>query len=226
MSTLFGLFARRPDPGQVKTGLIKDLGAEAAAKLYRSFIMDLCEKYAQLFVRSRVLVYAPRGARREMVLLASRHWRLIAQQGPTLAHGLADFFDQGFGKGYRRIVAMITDCPTVPAEFVVSAFDRLMVDDVVLGPTTDGGVYLIGMSIERPEIFHGYPWEGDRVFEELVERVDRFGLVLGLVPHWYTVSRPEMLRHLSSHLKALALVDGEAVPRRTQVMLQRIRIAE
>ncbi|MDK1031211.1 MAG: DUF2064 domain-containing protein [Planctomycetia bacterium] len=226
MSTLFGLFARRPDEGRVKTGLIKDLGAHTAAKLYRSFIMDLCEQYAQLSVRSRVLVYAPRGARRDMELLASRHWRLTAQQGPTFGHALAGFFDQGFRCGYRRIVAMVTDCPTVPPEFVVSAFDRLMVVDTVLGPTMDGGVFLIGMSVERPEMFHGYPWDGLRVFDEMVERAEKFGLILGLVPHWYNVSDPQALRHLNSHLNALALVGDQNMPKRTQAVLQKIRIAE
>ncbi|MDP6380660.1 MAG: glycosyltransferase [Phycisphaerae bacterium] len=227
MSTLFGLFAERPAAGQVKEGLSKDLGAETAAKLHRSFIMDLCETYAHLAVRSRVLVYSPRGARREMELLASRHWRLIVQQGRGLGDSLAAFFDSGFRCGYRRIVAMVTDCPTVPAEFVVSAFDRLIIEDVVLGPTTDGGVYLVGMSLERPEMFQGYSWNGGtRVFDELVDRVERFGLILGLVENWYDVSGPQSLRHLSSHLRALELAGAQNMPKRTQAMLQNIRIPE
>jgi hypothetical protein len=226
MSTLFALLARDPQPGKVKPGLAEALGAPAAAKMYRSFIMDLCERFAHLTVQGRVLAYAPRGARSAVSLLASRHWRLVQQQGTSRGQVLAGVFEHAFRLGYQRAVVLATDCPTVPDAFVIEAFDRLLIDDVVLGPTTGGGIYLVGLSTERPELFLGVNFNGEGVLDALVDRAEAFGLILGLVPHWYEVNDRAGLDLLASHLKAMAAAGGEGMPQRTQVLLQRLRLAE
>ena len=226
VSTLFGMLARDPQPGTVKPGLAEALGAPVAAKLYRSFVMDLCERFARLSADSRILYYAPRGARQAVSLLASRHWRLVQQQGRGQGQVLANLFETAFRLGHRRAVVLAGDCPTVPDAFVIEAFDRLLIDDVVLGPTTDGGVYLVGLSLERPELFYGFDWNGDVVFDSLVDRAEAFGLILGLVPHWYDVADRRGLDLLASHLRAMAVEGSEALPKRTQTLCQRLRLAE
>jgi len=225
MSTLFGLLARDPAPGKVKPGLAEALGAPTAAKLYRSFIMDLCERFAHLSVQSRVLAYAPRGARRTVGLLASSHWRLVQQQGASQGQALAGLFEHAFRLGYKRAVVMVTDCPTVPDAFIIEAFDRLLIHDVILGPTTSGGIYAVGLSLERPELFLGVDFGGDGVFDALVERSEAYGLILGLVPPWYDVADRAGLDLLASHLRALAVAGDDGLPKRTQMMLQRLRLA-
>jgi glycosyltransferase A (GT-A) superfamily protein (DUF2064 family) len=139
---------------------------------------------------------------------------------------LAALFEMAFRLGHQRAVVMVGDCPTVPDAFVIEAFDRLLIDDVVLGPTTEGGVYLVGLSLERPELFYGFDWSGSGVFDALVERAEAYGLVLGLVPHWYEVSDRAGLDRLASHLKAMAVEGSEALPRRTQTLLQKLKLAE
>jgi len=225
VSTQFILLAEDPKPGRAKPGLAEVLGAPAAAKLCRSFLMDLCERFASLSVRSRVLAYRPRGARKSVGLLASRHWRLVQQQGPGLGRALAGLFEQAFRAGHQRVVVQMSDCPTVPDAAVVEAFDRLLVADVVLGPTTAGGVYLVGLSLERPELFLGLDFSGP-VFDALVDRVEAFGLILGLVPYWYEVEDRAGLDLLASHLRALEVAGNDLVPRRTQTLLQRLRQTE
>jgi len=226
MSALFAMLARKPEPGKVKPGLAECLGAPAAAKVYRSFVMDLCERFARLSVPTRVLAYAPRGARKAVSLLASRQWRLMAMEGSGAGQALAGIFEYAWRMGFQRTVVLLSDCPTVPSAFIIDAFDRLLVADVVLGPTTDGRVYLVGMSLERPELLMGIDWDGREAFDALVDRIDAFGLVLGLVPHWYEVEDRAGLDRLASHLRALALVGDDELPRRTQTMLQRLRLAE
>ncbi|HUX00049.1 MAG: DUF2064 domain-containing protein [Phycisphaerae bacterium] len=226
MSTLFALLAREPRAGRVKPGLAEVLGAPAAAKVYRSFVMDLCERFSALSVRSRVLAYAPRGARKSVGLLASRHWRLVQQQGASRGQALVALAEYAFRTGHRRLVFCLTDCPTVPDAFVIEAFDRLLVSDVVLGPTVEGGVYLAGLSLERPELFQGFDWDGPGVFEALVDRAEAFGLILGLVPHWYEVNDAAGLALLESHLRALAVAGSEGLPKRTASLLARLRQTE
>jgi glycosyltransferase A (GT-A) superfamily protein (DUF2064 family) len=226
MSALFGLLATNPEPGLVKPGLAEVIGAPTAAKLYRSFVMDLCERFTPLSVRSRVLAYAPRGARKSVALLASRQWRLVQQQGPGRGRTLAGVFEQAFRTGHQRVVFLLTDCPTVPGEFVIQAFDRLLIDDVVIGPNTSGGAYLVGMSVERAELFLGFDWNGPGVFDALVDRAEAYGLILGLVPHWYEVADRAGLDRLSSHLRALSVAGGEEMPKRTQTLLQKLRLVD
>lgn len=226
MSAMFGLLASKPQPGAVKPGLAEVLGAPAAAWMYRSFIMDLCERFARLSVPHRVLAYSPRGSRKAVALLASRHWRLTPQEGSSRGQTLAALFEYAWRIGCQRAVVMLSDCPTVPDAFVIEAFDRLLVDDVVLGPTVQGGVYLVGVSLERPELFQGFDWEGEGVFEALVDRAEAFGLVLGLVPHWYEVNDAGGLAVLESHLRALAVAGSEGLPKRTASLLQRLRQTE
>jgi hypothetical protein len=224
MATLFALLATDPQPGTVKPALAEAIGAPMAAKVYRSCIMDLCERFAGLSVQSRLVAYAPRGARKAVSLLASRQWRMIQQAAGTRGQVLESLFEQAMRTGYQRAVILVTDCPTVPDAFVIDAFDQLMIADVVLGPTTDGGVYLVGMSLERPELFRGIDWTGDAVFDSLVERTEAFGLILGLVPHWYEVNSRAGLDRLASHVRALAVVGSEALPKRTQTLLTKLKL--
>ena len=159
MSALFGMLVTKPEPGKVKPGLAEVLGAPSAARLYRSSIMDLCERFAHLSVQTRVLAYTPSGARKAVGLLASRHWRLMRQEGRGRSRALVGLFEYAWRLRCQRAVVLLTDCPTVPGACGIDAFDRLLIDDVVLGPTTDGGVYLVGLSLERPELFLGLDWD-------------------------------------------------------------------
>jgi glycosyltransferase A (GT-A) superfamily protein (DUF2064 family) len=198
MSTLFAMLARDPEPGKVKPGLAEALGAPTAAKMYRSFIMDLCERFARLSVHNRILAYAPRGARKAVSLLASRHWRLVQQEGTSRGQVLAAIFEYAFRLGYQRAVVMLTDCPTVPDAFVIEAFDKLLIDDVVLGPTVSGGLYLVGLSLERPELFLGVDFSAPGVFDTLVDRAEAHPDLLLLDIMMPKVSGFEICRKLKS----------------------------
>ena len=226
MSTLFAMLATDPKSGTVKPGLAEEFGAPAAAKVYRSFVMDLCERFSHLSADTRLLGYAPRGARQSVGLMASRHWRLVRQEGSSRGQVLANLFEEAFRLGHRRVVILTSDCPTVPDAFIIEAFDRLLIDDVVLGPTTQGSIYLIGLSLERPELFLGVDFSAPGAFDALVERAEAFGLVLGLVPHWYDVDDRAGLDLLASHLRALVVSGSEMMPKRTQTLLQRLKLVE
>ncbi len=226
MSTLFGMLVQAPKAGRVKPGLVPLLGAAGAAKLYRSMVMDLAERFAHLAVHSRVIAYRPRGARRQIELLASRHWRCVLQPGQTPGQALAKLFEDALRTGHRRAVMLLGDCPTVPGGLVLEAFDRLLVADVVLGPTVEGGLYLVGLSLERPELFYGFDWAGDGVFDALVDRAEAFGLALDLVPHWYEAETPEGLDRLGAHMRALAVAGSEDLPKRTHTLLQKLEPAD
>jgi len=223
MSTLLALVVERPVAGQIFGDLTSRVSAEDAARLYRASVMDMCETFADLTVRSRVLLYGPKGGRKEVVLLASRQWRAVARKGPDRGETLIDLAERAFRGGHRRVLALWPTVPTLPAEFVVNAFDQLLVDDLVVGPTTAGDVYAVGFSVDAPHVFMGFDWqESATVFERLMDRVERLGLVLGLMPHWYAIDRPESLSILASHLRAQVVADGHAREHRLAEVVSKI----
>jgi glycosyltransferase A (GT-A) superfamily protein (DUF2064 family) len=215
MSTLLAMVVQAPTAGKVFPDLVGDLTADEAVKVYRASVMDMCEIYARLSVRSRLLLYGPKGARKAISLLASRDWRPIARKGSDRGETLIDLADRAFKGGHRRVLAVWPRAATLPPQFVVDAFDQLLIDDIVIGPTVDGDIYAVGFSIEVPHVFMGFDWtDRQSVFERLTDRVERLGLVLGLMPHWYGVDRPESLPVLANHLRAEVVADGHSSERR------------
>jgi len=220
MSTLLALVVRTPVPGKVFDGLIGHLSAEEAARMYRAGVMDLCQTYADLNVRSRVLLYGPKGGRKAVGLLGSRHWRMVARKGLDRGETLIDLAERAFRGGHRRVLALWPRAASVPPAFIVDAFDQLLIDDIVIGPTVDGDIYAVGFSVEVPQVFMGFDWS-DRgsVFDRLIDRVERLGLVLGLLPHWYGIDQPASLPILAGHLRAQVVADGHAdLPRLAEVL--------
>lgn len=224
MSTLLALVVQDPAPGKVFRDLIGELTAEEAARVYRASVMDMCETYSKLNVRSRVMLYGPKGSRKAVSLMGSRQWRLIARKGMDRGETLIDLAERGFRGGHRRVLAVWPEAATLPAQFIVDAFDQLLIDDIVIGPTVSGDIYAIGFSVEVPYVFMGFDWSvRDSVFERLIDRVERLGLVLGLMPHWYGVDRASSLRVLTSHLRAQVAADGHAALNRLAEVMGRIR---
>ena len=220
MSTMLALVVEHPQPGRVFRDLIGVISADEAARLYRASVMDLCEIYADLNVRSRVLLYGPKGARKQVELLANRQWRAVARTNDDRGALLMDLAERAFKGGHRRVLALWPKAPTVPPEFILNAFDQLLVDDLVVGPTIDGDVYAVGFSTDVPYVFQGFDWdERAQVFGHLVDRAERLNLVLGLMPHFYAVDVPQGMQTLATHLRAEILSEGHArTPRLAEVM--------
>ncbi len=220
MSTLLALVVEPAEAGKVFKGLIGKISATEAARLYRSSIMDLCEIYAGINVRSRILLYGPKEARKQIELMGSRHWRAVAHNSDNRGAVMMDLAERAFKGGHRRVLAVWPKAPTVPPEFILNAFDQLLVDDLVIGPTTDGDVYAIGFSTDVPYVFQGFDWdEREHVFDHMIDRAERLNLVMGLMPHFYAIDEPRNLPVLASHLRAEILSEGHArTPRLAAVM--------
>jgi glycosyltransferase A (GT-A) superfamily protein (DUF2064 family) len=220
MSTLLALVVESPEPGKVFPGLIGEVTSEEAARIYRACVMDMCEIYAAMNVRSRLLLYGPHGARKQISLLGSKQWRLVERKGQDRGATLIDLAERGFRGGHRRLMALWPQAATLPPEFVLNGFDQLLVDDIVIGPTVGGDVYAVGFSVDLPQVFMGFDWDDQAtVFERLVDRVERLGLVLGLMPHWYGLDQPGSLGTLAAHLRAQVVADGHAsTPRLAEVV--------
>jgi len=213
------LFARAPEVGQVKTRLAPVLSAAACAQLQEAMTVDLLDATGSLPVR-RMLACTPTTAHPFFLQCAQKHQIVLRkQEGASLGDRIAEAMGWGFGEGFQRVALIGVDSPTLPLAFLREAFARLETHRTVLGPTLDGGYYLIGARDASPNIFTNIPWGTDRVFTETLNRFNEQHLSCHLLPFWYDVDRPADLNLLVAHSTFLAR-QGQPLPEQTLRMLR------
>jgi len=176
MSTLI-IFARAPQLGEVKTRLAKTVGAERALALYEAFLDDTCALTQGLGAR-RVLSIAGDVDHPRVAHLAKSQRLTLEPQGDgdlgeRMARAIATHVPRG------PVVIIGSDAPTLPRAHLHQALDELMAHDVVIGPSDDGGYYLIGARVPVPELFVDVHWSTAEVLPTTLQRLaGRSSLVL------------------------------------------------
>ena len=199
------LFAKDPVLGQVKTRLQPALDRETTLDLYRCFLADSIEKICSVAGVDRYVEVASSEVSEYFARIArdSRISDVSLQSGKDLGEKMRHALGKYLDAGYERVVLIGSDSPSLPASYIQQAFQSG--GDLVIGPSIDGGYYLIGMMRQLTEIFSGVTWGSGSVLEETLERVEACGRSLELLPVWYDVDRIEELRFLKTHLQALSL---------------------
>lgn len=196
------VFAKVPAPGAVKTRLTGALSDVEAAALADAFLRDALDAYAVLPADLRLYLDAPPEA--APAGLARDGVTLHEQRGDGLGERMLHAFVDAFVAGYERVVVIGADHPTLPLAFVRLAFNELLEPlRVVLGPSDDGGYYLLGTNELRPALFEGMRFSHGAVFEETLARAHAEAAVT-VLPPWYDVDTPEALRRLAADLDATA----------------------
>jgi rSAM/selenodomain-associated transferase 1 len=147
------------------------------------------------------VVYPPVAAdlARDLRALLPPGATLWPQVGEGLGAGLGGAFAAGFARGYRRIVIVSSDSPTLPRAVFDEAFAALDDHDLVLGPTLDGGYYLIGLKQAQPHLFEGIAWSTAVVYAQTLERAAERGLRVHATPEWHDVDGVADLAILAGH---------------------------
>jgi rSAM/selenodomain-associated transferase 1 len=218
---VLGVFAKHPQPGQVKTRLAVELSSESAARIAEAFLLDAIERLTAIQAR-RVLAYAPLQARPYFEAVAGKAFSLAPQADGDLGRRMADFFRGRFGEEAQSVVLVGTDSPTLPLSHIEQAFQELERADVVLGPATDGGYYLVGCACRLPPIFDGIAWGGSRVFFESVQRLQDPAWRVAVLPPWYDVDTLDDWRMLQGHVAALRLAGVDPGVPHTERLLKSI----
>jgi rSAM/selenodomain-associated transferase 1 len=198
---VLGVFAKQPVPGQVKTRLAADTSPEFASQVAAAFLAEWLDRLVAIDAR-RVLVFAPAGAQ-AYFSTASAAFELVPQEDGDLGRRLESFVAAELIAGAEAVVVVGADAPTLPTAFIELAFGQLADNDLVLGPATDGGYYLVGCARRLPPIFSGIAWSGSTVLEETVARLADSSIRLALLPPWYDVDALDDWRMLRGHLAAL-----------------------
>jgi len=198
------LFSKAPVSGRVKTRLVPPLSDDDAASLQHAFIFDTL---SILFDAGNYQVFIACHPSREdpfFAGIASRYnVKLVDQGGGSLGDRMKRVLLQLKSKGYSSVVIVGSDSPTLPSGFISDAFEGLKKNDLVIGPSIDGGYYLIGVRGDVPDIFEGISWGSSTVFEETAKKVRAQAIRTHLLPFWYDIDTIDELRFVAIHLASL-----------------------
>jgi rSAM/selenodomain-associated transferase 1 len=193
--------AKRPAAGQTKTRLTPPLVPQQAADLYECFLQDTLDLMRGVSEVRRAIAYLPIEARDYFAQLAP-DFDLIPQIGADLGARLDHALSHYLAEGYTRAVIMNSDGPTLPIQHVQHAFAALSAGaDVVLGPSDDGGYYLIGLKKPAPRLLREVRMSTPTVLADTVALAREEGLRVSLLPHWYDVDDVTSLQQLIAELQ-------------------------
>jgi len=195
----FGIFGKYWQPGRVKTRLAVTVGPEAASALYRELLATLLRRFSHIVDR-RVFAFTPTDEREAMQQLAGPTWELHPQEGVDLGERMKRYFESAAAAGAEKVLLIGSDSPTLPRDYVEEAFERLTAHNVVLGPSTDGGYYLVGIAGRLPPIFDGITWSSSNVWQQTCDRLAEAGERPCVLPSWYDVDEIDDLQRLKADL--------------------------
>jgi|SRR5579863_7539165 len=199
------IMAKAPRLGMVKTRLAQSLSDEAVTELYRCLLDDTLA-LARSLGDVEVAVMCPDSDVNELAQLAGKPASVVAQKGEGLAAGLTSVFAH-FAEGHqmdghqRRIIAFNSDSPHLPRSVLEDAFESLAAHDVVVGPTHDGGYYLVGAKASHPTLFAGDGMGTSSALERLLARARALELSVGFADPFYDIDVAEDLTRLSEELR-------------------------
>jgi rSAM/selenodomain-associated transferase 1 len=216
------IMAKAPRPGAVKTRLTPNLSPEAVTAFYCCLLDDTLALARSLEVAGvEVAVMCPESDVNELARLAGmqstgmplsgKAASVVAQKGEGLAAGLTSVFAH-FAEGRRtnalrtnahrrRIIAFNSDSPHLPRSVLEDAFETLAAHDVVVGPTHDGGYYLVGAKASHPTLFTGDGMGTSSALERLLARAQALELSVGFADRFYDIDVAEDLSRLAEELR-------------------------
>lgn len=195
-----GIFFKAPVAGVVKTRLTPPLTPEQAAELYAAFLSDtvrLCRRLSQVEL---TLFQAPEGAGASSDGARQFELPVRNQVGVGLGERMSNALSQLLAMPPALAVVIGSDTPDLPPALVSEAFELLARHDLVLGPSTDGGYYLIGLSRPVPGLLHEIAWSTESVYQQQVARADQLGIRWCALPAWHDVDTPADLAALQLRL--------------------------
>ena len=198
------VMTKAPRAGQVKTRLVPPLNPEEAALLNICFLRDTASAIARACDTTArgVGVYTPVGAEAAYIDILPANFDLLPQRGDGFGERLAFAAADLFKCGFTSVCLIDSDSPTVAADVYAKAVELLSkpIQRVVLGPSDDGGYYLIGMKREHPELFQRIDWSTERVLDQTRQRAQEIKVDVSLLPTGYDIDDAASLRRLCGDL--------------------------
>jgi len=192
--------AKAPRPGVVKTRLTSSLPVEAVTEFYRCLLNDTL-RLARSLRDVEVAIMGPDSDVNELAQLAGCAVSVVAQEGEGLAAGLTSVFAHFAEDHSRHTIAFNSDSPHLPSSVLENAFEKLTAHDLVVGPTHDGGYYLVGAKASHPTLFARDGMGTRSALESLLSHARILELSVGLAEPFYDVDVADDLTRLAAELR-------------------------
>jgi rSAM/selenodomain-associated transferase 1 len=212
MRSVLSVMAKAPRAGHVKTRLTPRYDAASVAALYECLLEDTLAR-ARAVTGIRVVVVCPPEDMKPLTALLPGI-AVAAQQGADLSAGLRWVFTHFPARGYDRVVALDSDSPHLPSGAIESAFASLSAHDMVIGPTTDGGYYLVGARAAHPDLFRPDTLGTGAALDALQDSARQLGLATALLEECYDIDVPGDVERLHADLR----MSPERAPRTARLL--------
>jgi len=199
------LFVKYPKKGTVKLRLCRDLDEDLVVEMYRCFVQDTLKMIKKINLPFFICFHPPEAQNKFVQWLGSTH-QFLPQTGSDLGERMKNSFTEVFTKGVQNAILMGSDSPDLPENYVNQAITTLKNKDVVLGPTRDGGYYLIGFRTTAftPQVFDEIHWSTPLVLQETLIKLQQAQRSVGLLPVWNDIDTFSDLKDLISRSKNTA----------------------
>jgi len=206
------MFARYPEAGKVKSRLIPCMGEEKTALLYRCFVNDLIDMLDGGPFSFRIAV-TPAEKRAEMASCFGDGPVYMPQKGVDLGERMKGAFIDCFEAGIASVLVIGSDLPDLPRHVIEKGFTVLDVYESVIGPSRDGGYYLIGFRRETfsPDVFDGIAWGTGTVYEKTMEALTCRKSRVFRLPLQRDIDRPDDLEHFFRRSSRAGRVDSRTM---------------
>ena len=196
-----GIMTKAPVSGKVKTRLTPPLTPDEAAEINKYFLRDIAHAIAAASKRSPglgVAVYTPKGEEAAYEEILPRDFLLLPQRGTDFGERLTLAAEDLFKVGFESVCLINSDSPTVPASSFANAANELAKagDRIVLGPSEDGGYFLIGLKKMNRTIFEDIDWSTERVFQQTLAQAEKANVPVHLLPTGFDVDDRATLERL------------------------------
>ena len=191
------IFVKYPADGKVKTRLAQDLGGRVVREIYKRFVEDSLALLDDLDADVEIL-FDPPDAREQFGQWLGSKRKFLAQTGDDLGQRMRNAFCRAFSNDYKRVVIIGSDSPDLPSIFIERGLESLNDNDAVVGPSSDGGYYLIGFSNEGflEEAFEDILWSSEDVCRVTIEKLQKHNRKLYVLKQWHDIDILEDLKSL------------------------------
>ncbi len=202
MKTCLIIFAKEPELGRVKTRLAGHVDGIKVIEFYKEFVRNTIALAKNVPSDEKLLAYDSSGDP-GFIRSIKGDLSLFKQEGSDLGERMHNAFLYSERSGNEATVIIGSDSPDLPSEYINKAFNSLEESDIVIGPSRDGGYYLIGLKQPDEKIFKDISWSSDKVFSKTMENIENIGKMVLLVDEWYDIDTPEDLEFYNKKLRRL-----------------------
>lgn len=197
------LMTRVPIPGRTKTRLMEVLSANECAQIHRCFLLDIFNTFKAVKEDMDIYItYTPKDSLGIISKMIPEYITCFPQTGSALGERMFNSIDMLLNKGYKKVVLIGSDIPDIKSKDIMASFEILDSKDVVLGPTLDGGYYLIGMKKAYEKLFdENIKWGNKSVFAGTVDIANKCGLKVGLASKYRDIDDKEDLLSFMERFK-------------------------